>query len=152
MHSRIYQISKTPVDMDDYIDEEKYYDHWFTNSVADYVDGDTDRENDIKWFVKFLKSKDMILESNDESFTLGENVREKYFKEKYDALKECMENMSFKKFCSDSLALYKIQMHIEDKYDFYIHHDGAYQTIDNFMRNVEDGQTWYFGGILDYHF
>lgn len=48
MHSRIYQISKTPIDRDDYIEESKYYDHWFLNSVADYVDDDTNRDDDIE--------------------------------------------------------------------------------------------------------
>lgn len=152
MHSRIIELSTEPIKVSERICQSDYYDNGFIGYIADYVDGDTDRESDIKWFIKYLKDKDMILKSNDASFTFGENVREKYFKEKYDALKECMENMSFKKFCSDSLDLYKIQMHIEDKYDFYIHHDGAYQTLDNFMRNVEDRQTWYFGGTLDYHF
>ena len=48
MHSRIYQISTNPIHKDDYIDESNYYDHWFTNSVADYVNGDTNRADDIK--------------------------------------------------------------------------------------------------------
>ena len=49
MHSRIYQISKTPIDRDDYIEESNYYDHWFTSSIADYVSGDTNRDDDIEW-------------------------------------------------------------------------------------------------------
>ena len=49
MHSRIYQISKNPIDKVDYIGESDYWDHWFTHAVADYVNGDTDRANDIEW-------------------------------------------------------------------------------------------------------
>ena len=152
MHSRIIELSTIPITVDERICESDYYDNGFIGNIADYVDGDTDREYDIKWFIDCLIGKEMIAKSDNESFTLGENAREKYFKEKYDALKECMDNMSLEKFCTDSLDLYKIQMYVEDKHDFYIHHDGYYETLDSFMRDVKDGDTWYFGGTLDYHF
>lgn len=152
MHSRIIELSMEPIAVDERICESDYYDNGFIGRIADYVDGNTNREHDIDWFIGYLKGKDMIAKSDNESFTFGDNVREKYFKEKYDALKELGDNMTLEKFCTDSLDLYRICAYIEDKYNFYIHHDGYYETIDSFMRYVEDGHTWYFGGTIDYNF
>ena len=152
MHSRIIELSTEPICVDERICESDYYDNGFIGAIADYVSENTDRNHDIEWFVSYLKSKNVVSKSNEESFTLSDNFREKYFKEKYDALKECVSNMSFETFCKNSLDLYRVTSYIEDKYEFYIHHDGYYETLDSFMRNANDGQTWYFGGTLDYHF
>ena len=152
MHSRIIELSKKPIKKGERIRESDYYDNGFIGNIANYVSGDVDREHDIKWFVSYLKGKDMLIKSDNKSFTLGSSAREKYFKEKYDALKEYIANVSLEKFCTYSLDLYRIGAYIEEKDDFYIHHDGYYETLDSFMRHVEDGDTWYFGGTLDYHF
>ena len=48
MHSRIFQVSEKPIDKADYIGESDYWDHWFTNSVADYVSEDCYRDEDLK--------------------------------------------------------------------------------------------------------
>lgn len=152
MHSRIIELSTQPISEDERISESDYYDNGFIGNIADYVNGKTNRERDIKWFIAFLKAKDIIVANTDESFTMGENVREKFFKERYEQLKNHMGNMSLEEFCSDSLNVYQFKTYIENKYGFYIHNDGCYETLDNFMRYVLDGQTWYFGGTLDYHF
>ena len=61
MHSRILQITKEKLDRSDWISASDYYDHWFTNSVADYVDDDVDRDSDLDWF---FSSMDGVVERN----------------------------------------------------------------------------------------
>ena len=48
MHSRIFQVSMEPIEKDDYILERDYWDHWFTREIADYVNGSTNRNDDIR--------------------------------------------------------------------------------------------------------
>ena len=83
MHSRIIELSTEPICVDERICESDYYDNGFIGAIADYVSENTDRNHDIEWFVSYLKSKNVVSKSNEESFTLSDNFREKYFKEKF---------------------------------------------------------------------
>ena len=53
MHSRIIEISEKPIASKEHM-KESSIPEWFCESIADYIDDDTDRENDIEWLLQQL--------------------------------------------------------------------------------------------------
>lgn len=160
MHSRIYQISKTPIDKCDYIDEDKYYDHWFTDSIADYVNGDTDRDYDIEWLKDCYENKGLSFgqDDNGEYFVVEDKV--KYFEAKFETFQKELKELSGKTFDDfmggeSKMSLYRLKASYEEEYGFYI--DDSYEyhgvaTFDRFMRHATIGTKYYIGATIDYHF
>lgn len=161
MHSRIFQISEKPIYREDYIDEEKYYEN-FVGEIADYVDDMTDRESDIDWLKMHLENTGSAKFDGDK-FTIVNKAE--YFKPK---LKEFLSAM--KQIVADlnddqavfydggykfDLSVYNMQSAYEDKFAFYVDDNGEYaglETLDSFMRRVNNGDTFYIGATIDYHF
>ena len=142
MHSRIYQISKTPIDRVDYIDEEKYYDHWFTNSVADYVNGDTDRDDDIEWLKSCYKNKGLSFgQDNNGEYFIVEN-KTKYFEANFEKFQKELKELSEKTLDDfmggeSNMSLYRLKSSYDDEFGFYIDDEDEYHgvaTFDRFMR------------------
>ena len=160
MHSRIYQISKTPVDMDDYIDEEKYYDHWFTNSVADYVDGDTDRDDDIEWLKDCYEKKGLSFGQDDNGEYFIVEDKTKFFEANFEKFQKELKELSEKTlddFMSgeSNMSLYRLKSSYDDELGFYVDDRNEYHgvvTFDRFMRCSTVGEKYYIGATIDYHF
>ena len=153
MHSRIIELSKTPIEVENRICESDYYDNDFIGSVADYVTS-CDRTDAIEWLAGYLKNKGVITEFNTETMTFTEDVKEKFFRDKFEDFKKLASELTFEEFAKDKsgFKLYLIQNCIREKFGFYIHYDGCYWTLDDFIRDcVDNNETWYFGGALDYH-
>lgn len=154
MHSRIFQLSTEPICEDDYIKEYHFYDDSsFIGSIADYVDEETDREKDIKWFVEALERtcKNLfIYDEKEQSIIFHTGFKQQFFHSRYKELKKVVENLTLEQF-STSFEAYKLKSIIEDKFDFYIYFDGPI-TKDEFIRNLQEEQKYYFGGTIDYHF
>lgn len=152
MHSRIFQVSLNPISDLDYITESDYWDHWFTNSVADYVNGDCDRNNDIKWLTKCAKGytigsdengEYLIITSKTEYFSLAF----KYFKETLDKIKDyTVEN-----FAQGFHEMWSLKNAYEEKFGFYVDADGELLSFDSFVRLCAEGEKYYIGGTIDYH-
>ena len=160
MHSRIYQISKTPIDRDDYIEEDKYYDHWFTSSVADYVNGDTNRDDDIEWLQNCYGNKGLSFghDDNGEYFIVEDKV--KYFETNFKEFQKELEELS-KKTLDDfmggesNMSLYRLKSSYDDEFGFYIDDSFEYHgvvTFDRFMRSATEDTKYYIGATIDYHF
>ena len=153
MHSRIYQISKTPIDRDDYIDEGHYYDHWFTNSIADYVNGDTDREDDINWLKSYANAISFDSDDNGEYFIV--TSKEEYFKEKFEAFHKFLDivkGYTLQDFASGIYEMWGLKDAYEDKFGFYVDADGELMNFDSFVRRCVINEKYYIGGTIDYHF
>jgi hypothetical protein len=159
MHSRIYQISKTPIDRVDYIDEEKYYDHWFTNSVADYVNGDTDRDDDIEWLKSCYKNKGLSFgQDNNGEYFIVEN-KTKYFEANFEKFQKELKELSEKTLDDfmggeSNMSLYRLKSSYDNEFGFYIDDEDEYHvvaTFDRFMRCATVGTKYYIGATIDYH-
>ena len=157
MHSRIFQLSTSPVNADNYIAEEDYYDHWFTHQIADYVDDDCNREEDIQWLKAYSDGYD-IDQDNTGNYTLVVNSKEKYFKHSYEKFIRELENIgrpTLEQF-SKRIDLWNLNDACEDKYGFYVEyyddcgHD--LMTLDAFIRRCDICATYYLGGVVDYHY
>lgn len=157
MHSRIIQLSTKPIDKDNFLSESLFYDG-FVGTIADYVDENTDREKDIKWFVEFLNRFPCTYNNDEKSIVFHKDFKEKYFEEKYKLFKKASENITLDDFCGNknSTKIYDISSLINDRYGFYVYFEDDYSlyTLDEFVRyNLEKREEkYYFGNTIDYHY
>jgi hypothetical protein len=158
MHSRIFQISTSPIHKDDYIEEDEYYDHWFLHSVADYVNGNTDRGNDIEWLQCCYKNNGLSFGKDDdgEYFIVADKI--KYFESKFEAFKQALGALStitIEDFVNDKCGMdvYRLKAAYDDKFGFYIDSDDtSLVTFDEFIRFADMDTRFYIGATIDYHF
>lgn len=157
MHSRIFQVSKEPIDKEDYIDESNYiYDHWFTNSVADYVSNSCYRDEDLKWFEDCYEEKGIKFGVDDNGEYLIIESKVKYFEKSFKRFKELLEKINsydITGFTKGIDEFWELKNEYEEKYGFYIHLDGdELMTLDDFARTHPENVKFYIGGTIDYHF
>ena len=158
MHSRIFQISKTPIERCDYIEEDNYYDHWFTHEVADYVDGNTDREDDIQWLKDCYEENGLSFGVDDNGEYLVVEDKSKYFAVNFEAFQKALKELSestFDDFASGKcgVALYRLKESYNDKFGFYVECESCgCETLDGFIRYAEVGVKYYIGATIDYHY
>ena len=153
MHSRIYQITRNPVDEDVRLCSNDIPE-WFYTSIADYVDDECNRDGDIEWLSRSLKD---VASINGDKITFASDISA-YFEKKYEAFIKAANELAatpFENFASykDSAIIRELNSAYSDEYGFYVYDDDEYlDTIENFMRGVNGGETYYVGGIVDYHF
>ena len=158
MHSRIYQISETPIDKDDYIKEFHYWDHWFTNCIADYVNGHTDRDDDIKWLKDCYEECGLSFGKDDNGEYFVINDKTKYFAPKFEEFQKALKELSkatFDDFVSGEygVSLCRLKEAYNDKFGFYVECESCgCETFDGFMRYAEIGVKYYIGATIDYHY
>ncbi|MBR0420294.1 MAG: hypothetical protein IJI66_14125 [Erysipelotrichaceae bacterium] len=166
MHSRIFQVSDKPVPKDDYYTEDRYY-AGFCNEIADYVSDveEDNRSSDIDWLADFLK--DAAVRDGDK-FTIINKA--KYFETKFKRYKDLLEvcsKVSLDEFSgkkninTESLGYHDempfgpltnlLEESYNDKFGFYID-DGYCITLDDYMRYIKDGDVFYIGAVIDYHY
>lgn len=152
MHSRIFQVSLDPIEKANYITEGDYYDHWFTNSIADYVSDDCDRDEDIKWLKGCVNGISFGADDNGEYFIV--ESKELYFEKSFIAFKEVLDKLNkytLSDFSQGIFEIYHLNISYEDKYGFYIDADGELMTLDEFVRGCVEKEKYYLGGTCDYH-
>lgn len=170
MHSKIFQISRERVT--DFITDDRYFDG-FVGYIADYV-GNIDKKywkDNWDWLANYAKG---AIEIKDGKLTIIN--RKEYFASKYAEFKKNVEQaatINFEQFMSHDYGIeltgptgntYKasasslvanINYTFNDKYGFYVDDNGEYygmETFDSFMRWVNDGDVFYLGSVIDYHF
>jgi hypothetical protein len=155
MHSNIFQLERTPLREEEFVTEEEFYDG-FVGIVADYVDSDIDREEEILYFINQLKPYGIIYNPEEQSIVFKEGFKEKYFLEKFNKLKQLTSELTLEEFAGietfDELKLWKIKQLIEDKFGTYIYTENCWMPLDAFLREMEEGEKYYFGSVIDYHY
>ena len=157
MHSRIFQVSKKRITKDNRIEEWRYEDD-FVGRIADYVVKTEDTDNDLKWLTTCKKG--IKVNKKSRVITLEIVSKEEYFEQSFEEFKGFI-----KKFNDYTLSdfidsrnwfdFYQLKDSYDDKHAFYIDDNDEYfgiATLDEFMRNVEDGDIYYIGNIFDYHY
>lgn len=154
MHSRIFQMEKAPVDLAEYMVEEDIENSGFFNTIADYIDCDTDRIDDISWLVKHLSSFDEIIyDKLEDSIIFKEGFKQKYFAKPYKKLVDTIAETTLEEFSgNNTMKLFIMQNAIENKYGFYVYDEGnGCVTFDYFVRNLTENTKYYIGATIDYH-
>lgn len=156
MHSRIFQVSLKPIDKAEYITESEYYDHWFTNSVADYVNDDCNRGEDIEWLKDCYEGRGIEFGADDNGEYFIIKSRIKYFEktyEKFQGLLEKIRNYDITEFANGIYEFWSLKEAYEDKFGFYVQtDDNGLITIDNFARVYPENTKYYIGATIDYHY
>lgn len=153
MHSRIFQISKKPIERKEYIDSGYYeYDHWFTREIADYVSSDCNRDEDIKFLQNCSKGIAFGKDENGEYFII-EN-KEEYFASAFEKFKKLLDDIkdcTIKDFTTEIQEFWIMKNIYEDKFGFYVDINDELMTFDHFMRVFSEEDKFYIGGTVDYH-
>ena len=161
MHSRIFEISSTPVDVNDRLTEYAVPE-WFCNSIADYVDtvAEDNRQEELDWFVSRFAGN---CERDEDKLTFNARTQEDYFRYDYAKFREALsvlmamdlETFSGKRY-SPSLgeAMYTVESRYDDRFGFYVYDQDREElmTLDNWVRHMDVAKLYYVGGVVDYHF
>ena len=152
MHSRIFQLSTTPILKCDYIDASDFDEHWFTNEIADYVAG-CDRVNAISWLTACLAGGEIKLDAH--GYYLVIHDKEKYFASVYEEFMKsvrAVQNCTLTQFANGEFShhVWRIKNCHDERFGFYAEFDGL-MTFAQFVRMAEIGAKYYIGNALDYH-
>lgn len=152
MHSRIFQMDIEPINKKDYIDESTFYEDTFIGTIADYVDEDTNRDEDIQWLVDCYEKYGMEYNKEEDYVIFKKGFKKNYFRERFKLFKETIDELTFEDFAYDTRAnLYKIKSLMEDRFSFYVYFDDYWMTFDRFVRQLEEDKKYYLGATIDYH-
>lgn len=151
MHSRIFQVSSEPIAKEDYIEEAVYYDHWFLNSIADYV-ADSNRNEDIDWLKNCYDGLTFGKDDIGEYFVV--KSKEQYFQPKFKRFKNAIDSIkscTLEEFTKEMFAVWELKNAYEERFGFYVDWDDDVMTLDNFIRCCVTDVKYYIGGTIDYH-
>lgn len=160
MHSKIFQLSTEPISKEDYKTADDYVDTGFMQ-IADYTDDmdDEDRESCIDWFSKYLVSgaeiKNGVLEIKDKKKLLEgqfQTFRKTAGLLQYVSLDDFCEP-EFSKGTEDlGYLMYTLDAAYSDKYGYYVDIDDYPVPLSDFLRRAHNGDRYYIGAVIDYHF
>ncbi|MBT1280253.1 hypothetical protein VTU32_08200 [Thermoanaerobacter sp. CM-CNRG TB177] len=154
MHGTIIQLEEKPLRFEeDFACEEDFYDD-FVGVIADYVSDDVDRDVEIQYFIEYLKKyKEVTYDPQEYSIIFPKGFKEEYFSARFFNLKKIVQELTLEEFSTDSTKVWILENLIEEKYGIYIYHKETWTTFDEFVRyNLKEGQKYYIGTVLDYHF
>lgn len=154
-YGSIYQVSLTPLTKDDYIDEEIFYEN-FVGQYATYVNEETDREKAIERLKHELSSS---VEWKNNSFKIID--KSAFFQTKFIRFNDAIEKVStydLDDFSGETdsdidLDMFRLNKCYSDKFGTYIYdEDNSTRTIDQFIRQTKENETWYIGNVIGYHY
>ena len=163
MHSKIIQLETLPIEAVGMICPDDFCDHWFTNSIADYVDDDQDSEDTLETLKAILGAHPDHVEFFNDEDGKGVIFREGFTRAFYagqfgafqDALKALEAKATLENFCNGKVdqAMYDLNSAYDDEYGYYISSsDVGLKTLNRFLRYMKPDTKYYFGGTVDYHF
>lgn len=161
MHGKIIQLTKKEKKHSEWIKASDYY-YGFVGRIADYArDIDEDERMECIDCMTLPNLRLPGIDVNTVTETLSIDRKREYFATKFSKWKRTLEELSLWKL-EDFMrpygsAMYEINMYYDDDFDVYVDDSGEWgglMTFDEWMRSesVNDGDLFYIGGIVDYHF
>lgn len=153
MHSRLFQISDQPVYEDDFTSEYDYYDG-FVGGIADSIrkEAGYDRRQGIKELRNLLQGAAEVDVKNGRIKIID---KMKYFEPMFRQFKKhlaSVNGMSLEDFAGANIYhANKMFDAFVRRYEFYVDWGGMYETLDELMREVQNGDKLYVGAVFDYH-
>ena len=157
MHSLMLQVEREKIDEADYITGDDFYDADYKNHfavIADYTVelSDKARKETLKRFNEYPG-----LRVEDDKVTVVSKLE--FFEWAYlkftKKLGELAKNMSREVFASSKFyfEFYELKSAYSDEYGIWVYsNDYGTMPIDEFIRELKDGDSFYVGQILDYHY
>lgn len=159
-------MSKRPIGEEEFIHASYFDDHWFTERIADYVTEMKDHDAVADAATRIFNRNGLGICTTDMSFKIKD--KKEYFERKYEEfmrlVMDKLRNWSLKTFSSsfydkneestsDIIGRLNDCFEIERSYYIAFKTDLYYDitTMDRFIRDHDDGEIFYIGNILDYH-
>lgn len=160
MHSRIFQISTTRVEKDNYLNEDTLQQG--DGSFYDYCAniGDEERKQDIADLVEYALPKGMFELTSDDTIRYNGGIEQ--WKEEFVAnIHKKAEAITIENM-QEYMPIYNLKEALQNPlntgYHFYLDGDGCQTFAEpsfafmEFVCTLEPGTTLYIGGVIDYHF
>ena len=160
MHSRVFEISTSAIDVKDQFNTSQLPE-WFFHTIADYGDDvlDAERESSLDWFVQRFGGN---CHRDGDKVSFVSQMKTDYFKESHGAFLSAASTLTqcsldeFSGVAPQSeffRALFTLKSSFEDQYSFYVYNKEIDEliTMDQWVRNADLTQSYYIGGIIDYH-
>lgn len=163
MHSRLFQIANHPIKDDELLDQYSLPEFlWETG--ADYVVPTNDVAQDIEWLFRVYKGA-FALGKEKNTFLIAPGGKNAFFKPKYKDFMEqvtLLTTTTFEAFVGEEagpmdtkldLTISSLCRAFNERSGFYVFQDNmGLMSLDAWMRRAKEGELYYFGTILDYHF
>lgn len=158
MHSKIFQVSRDPLTRDDWVSEFHYYDN-FVGRIADYLERIGDGKGRRSCIEDLSMHNGIIANPISETLTIKSKIE--FFRGYYEDFKNAVDNLreiSIYDFSDSSFMLsmdmYRLNAAVSNEFNYYIEDtDGCdLVTLQDFVRTHKDGDRFYIGAIIDYHF
>lgn len=158
MHSRIFQLSETPLKQNE-LTHECDYEQYFVGNYADYVAEIEYKSESYVQDLRWLQNVTKGIQVNVEEGTITVTDKKEYFQEKHETFQNYLEKLNnttlddfIKPYGTTRLDLYNLRCAFEDKHTFYVDVDGEEEPLDSFVRFAKENKVYYIGTIMDYHF
>ena len=166
-HGKILQVSKQPIKRQDYFVADDFYYDDGNNAIGsgvDYIrDMDEEEEKDcLAWLEQFPDYySENAIKFDAKARTMTIISKEEYFKQRYEKVNEACQQI-----IDDGLEIFAglvrtvsfyhsfsdIEYYGNDRYGLQIsEYKGDTTCMDTFMRNVNDGDVYYIGAVIDFH-
>ena len=160
MHCYIYELSKEPIP-----EEERYSNSdlpdWFHGSISDGT-YDINAEERVSAIESLLGTLAGNCTYEDGKLQFTDNVKDRYFRGSFAEFKEAAALLSAasygvfsgqEKSAEFAKAMVAIRFAYEDKFDHYIYlrDNDELITLDAWVRDLDPKDSFYIGGIIDYH-
>ena len=160
MHSKIFQISTTRVEKDNYLNEDTLQQG--EGSFYDYCAniGDEERKEDIGYLVEYALPKGMFELTSDDTIRYNGGIEQ--WKEEFVANIHKKAEAITTENMQEYMPIYNLKEALQNPlntgYHFYLDGDGCQTFAEpsfafmEFVCTLEPGTTLYIGGVIDYHF
>lgn len=158
MHNRVYQITTEPVPEDERLSECFFYEHWFLDSIADFVSDELNRDYELECFKDALEQNKIAVFHSPDSFSILPGGKERHFAYAYEQFHKAVveaATMSLDDFINDERCgelVYTIKSRHCDHLAAYVYSEKLDMVpLDTFIRLATVGEHYYIGGVIDYH-
>ena len=159
MHSKIFQISNAPIDVDDYSSPECYYDNSeFADYIGEPIKGET-REECIKYLAESLSD---IFSYDGKALVYKGNDALHEFKRKWlEAIREITDKLTAGNLMEEHnvyrLRRLTLQTHLDSSFRFDINEwNGWAGPMEDLVEyagyQLKEGDRIYVGAVIDYHY
>lgn len=110
-------------------------------------------QKDLLEFLEQLGAKISVDEEGRKQFQISEQVKQRYFHDRFHAMKQMVEQMTLETFSCDGIS--KLQELLEESYDNAVYlgdyENNKFLSFDQFIREAETNISYYIGSVILMH-
>ena len=162
MHSRVFSVSKKPIDWNNDLGEDSIFcmltDRERDVDYANCIHDPAVRKDSIKW----LQNSSSGIAVDPDAETIQVVDAKVFFASKYYKFKQALlslQNTTLDEFAAKErldglgMSMWYLDNLYNAECEFYVLTDDGLYTLDEFVRNEsEDHTVYHIGGVYDYHF